>query len=92
MQKVYFYIGANNATHVLETEKIVQAVNKHFAEFTAYEVIGYWKGTQEKSLKVEILTEELPAKIAKIAKELRALLQQDAIGLEIVETNFALVQ
>jgi hypothetical protein len=91
MRKAYYYIGSNNETGELETAKIEAILSRHFDGFTAYEVVGYWKRHREKTLKVEAVTELPATKLAAIAKELRGELKQEAIGLEIVESNFALV-
>lgn len=92
MQKVYFYIGANNATGKLERDKAEEIIVKHFAEFSTYEIAGFWRGKKEPSLKVEILTEEPITKIAAAARDLKEALQQEAVLMEVVESNFALIQ
>lgn len=91
MNKVFFYVGANNTTGELEIEKIEALVAAHFNEFTAYEVIGYWRRKKERSLKIEVITDESAPAIARIAKELKEKLNQEAVGFEVVKTNFALV-
>ncbi len=92
MQKVYYYIGSNNVTHELETEKIEGIISKYFEGFTAFEVIGYWKGSKERTLKVEIITSEDHAKLARIGRELKTALDQDSIILEVVQSNAAFIQ
>jgi len=91
MKKAKFYIGQNNETKQLEKTKIENALVKHFEGFTALEVIGYWKGAKEQTLLVETITEKSDSELAKITKELCGLLEQDAIILEIVETNTAFI-
>lgn len=91
MKKAFFYVGANNTTGALEVEKIEAIFASHFAEFTAYEVIGYWHRRKERSMKVEVITDESDPAIARIAKELKEKLNQESVGIEIVDTNFALV-
>jgi len=87
MQKVYYYVGSNNTTKKLEIEKIEKIVAAHFEGFTASEVIGYWRGNKERSLKVEIITDINPAEIARIARELKAKLDQESIMVEIIDSN-----
>lgn len=89
MQKYYIYIGSNNETHKLETEQAIKIISGHFEGFTMYEVIGYWKGSKEKTLKVEIVAENNAGDIAiiKMIKELKESLKQDAIMLEKIESN-----
>lgn len=89
MQKVYYYIGHNNKTQELEIEKIESIVSNHFEGFTASEVIGYWRGSKERTLKVEVITDETPAKLSKIGKELRDKLEQESVLMEIIESNCA---
>jgi len=92
MQKVFYYIGSNNKTHKLEEKKILGIVGKYFEGFTAFEVVGYWRGSQEKTLKVEIITDESHAKLVRVGRELKDQLEQESVLLEIVETNAAFIQ
>ena len=92
MKKVYYYIGANNKTHALEIDKITEIVGKHFEGFTAFEVIGHWKGIKERTLKIECITESSDSELVKIGKELKEKLEQESVLLEIVETNSAFIQ
>lgn len=92
MRKVYYYVGSNNKTRKLEVEKIEAVLARHFQGFTTYEVAGYWKGQRERTLKVEVVTEEQPAKLTTVARELAHELEQQSVLMEIVESNFAFVQ
>jgi len=91
MQKVYYYIGSNNKTKELETEAIEAIVSSHFEGFTASEVVGYWRGSKERTLKVEVITKETPTKLAKIGKELKVKLDQESVLMEIINSNCALL-
>lgn len=92
MQKYYIYIGSNNETHALEAEKAIDIISKYFDGFSAYEIIGYWKGSQEKTLKVEIVSDnKTDATIIRMIKELKADLRQDAILLEKITSNVAFI-
>lgn len=94
MKKYFLYIGSNNQTHELESAKACEIIAKAFEGFSVYEIIGYWKGSQEKTLKVEIVSDESGSdtKISKITKELAKELQQDAIMVESINSNIAFVQ
>lgn len=94
MDKYFIYIGSNNDTHKLETKRSIDIVSKYFEGFTAYEVIGYWKGSKEKTLKVEIVGEDSSSSviITKMCKELKEALHQEAIMLEKVTSNVAFIQ
>lgn len=74
------YIGSNNNTKELETNRIVGLVSNKFEGFTAYEALGYWQGNAERSLIVEI--ETLKSKlVVELARILCRELQQQAVGL-----------
>ena len=86
-KKIYMYIGSNNTTHILEKEKAEAIVGKYFDGFTAFEVVGYWRGNKEKTLKIEIVAEVDSAVIVRVAKELKKELEQDSIMVEVLESN-----
>ena len=92
MKKAYLYIGQNNDTKKLESDKIEKIVSSYFDGFTAIEVIGFWRGKKELSLKIEIVTDEENAKLVRLCKELKKELKQESIGLEITKSNFAFIQ
>ena len=92
MKKAFFYVGSNNETHTLEVEKITAVVSHHFSGFTAFEVIGYWKGSREKTLKIEVVTDESDAKLVRVGKELKEKLLQESVLLEITNSNIAFIQ
>lgn len=91
MKKAILYIGHNNATKTLETQNICAIVSEHFEGFTTEQVTGYWRGQKEDTLKVEIVTDSSDSKIVALCKELRVKLSQEAIMLEIVESNVAFI-
>lgn len=91
MQKAFYYIGSNNATHDLEEEKILAIVSRYFDGFTAFEVVGYWKGKGERTLKVEVITDEPHTKLVRVGRELKERLEQESVLLEVVETNAAFI-
>lgn len=92
MKKAYYYIGSNNLTHALELEKIESTIAQHFDGFTAFEVVGYWKGSKERTLKVEVITEKADSELVKIGRELRVKLEQESVLLEITDSNAAFIQ
>lgn len=93
MKKHYLYIGSNNTTHKLEKDTAINIISESFDGFSAYEIVGFWKGSKEKTLKVEIVSEEPEdVKIVKLCKRLKEELQQDSILLETVESNVAFIQ
>jgi len=92
MKKTFYYIGSNNQTKKLELKKIENILTKHFEGFTAFEVIGYWKGIKEKTLKVEVISDLSDSELSNIGKELKIKLNQESVLMEIVESNFAFIQ
>ena len=92
MNKFYLYIGSNNITKVLEIEKAIEIISGYFEGFTAYEVVGYWKGHKEKTLKVEIVAEAGEVMITKLCKDLAEKLDQEAILLEKINSNMVFIQ
>lgn len=94
MNKYSIYIGSNNATNELESDKARTVIARYFQGFSEYEITGVWNGTSEKTLKVEIVAEKGTSEVAVVAlcKELAKELQQDAIMLEQVESNTAFIK
>lgn len=85
-------MGHNNTTKELEINKIEKIISGHFEGFTASEVTGYWRGEKERTLKVEIVTEESDTALTKIAKELKEKLDQESVLMEIINSNIAFIQ
>ena len=74
------YIGSNNKTKKLEDKKAFKIISEQFEGYTAFKGLGYWNGTPEKTLIVEIEAEKKNA-ILELAQKLAEGLHQDAIGL-----------
>ena len=74
------YIGSNNETHKLEAKKAVSIVASKFEGLTVIPSTGYWKGQPEKSMVIEVETQD-KAKVLEVAGILRIELKQQAIGL-----------
>ena len=75
-----FYIGSNNKTKKLENKKAIDIISKEFKGFTCFKGLGYWNGVSEKSLIIEIESDD-KVKVLRIVKKLARVLKQDAIGL-----------
>jgi len=43
------HIGANNTTSVVEKNKILEVLEKHFEGYTLQDSVGYWHGKPELS-------------------------------------------
>ena len=89
MIKYNLFVGSNNETKELEKDLILETVSLWFGGFTASEVIGYWKGQKENTLKIEIvingsvLNED---KINKLVLNLKEVCKQDSIMVEKVNS------
>ena len=82
------YIGSNNTTKRLESAKAIGLISKLFKGFTAMQGIGYWEGKPEKSLIVEIETDE-PNAVKLLAQGLCKELNQQAVAVaEIGKMSF----
>lgn len=94
MRKYNIYIGWNNETKQLEKEKAIDIISKYFEGFTAYEVIGFWKGGEEHTLKVEIVADDKMSdpQAVRVCKELQKELKQEAVMLEKLDSNVAFIQ
>lgn len=94
MKKYFLYIGSNNETHELEADRACEIIAQVFEGFSIYEIIGYWKGSKEKTLKVEIVSDETgsDARIIELSKEIAKELKQDAVMVETFNSNIAFIQ
>ena len=77
------YIGANNKTGQVEQKKAVALISSVFDGFTITKSSGYWKGKPERSVVIELETEDKHGVMSLIQK-LREALKQDAIGLAVI--------
>lgn len=88
MRKYILYIGSNNETKVLESDKANTIVSKYYDGFTTSQVTGYWKGSKEDTLKVEIVSEkEEQDTIATLCEDIKRELQQEAVMVDILASN-----
>lgn len=77
------YIGANNETGQVETDKIVRIVGKQYRSYTIIEAMGYWLDKPEKMVIVQIQPESSVEIIDELIQELKKALKQEAIGFQI---------
>ena len=88
MNKINLYIGSNNTTKELETEKALDILCKHYEGMNTTELIGYWKGAREKTLLVSIVCEVVDYTMLKnVCGELNCGLEQEAIMVEVLDSN-----
>ena len=88
MKKINFYIGANNTTHKVEEEKALDILASVYEGMSVTDTMGYWRGAQEKSILVSIMAESVDLTIVKsVCKRLNTALDQDAVMVEILDSN-----
>ena len=74
------YIGSNNETKKLESKKAIAVTSKYFEGFTCQNANGFWKGLSEKTLIIEIETDN-KKKVIELAEELKTALFQEAVAV-----------
>lgn len=88
MKKINFYIGSNNDTHELEKDKAIVVLSGHYEGMNISELIGVWKGIEEKSLLISVVCETVDYTLIKTTcKELNRVLNQQAIMVEVLDSN-----
>lgn len=88
MKKVNYYIGSNNQTHELEKDKALAIMSEAYEGMTTSELVGYWKGSQERTLLVSIVCETVDYTLLKaVCKKINRELEQDAVMVEILDSN-----
>ena len=88
MKKINYYIGSNNTTHELEKDKALSIMSEAYEGMTTSELIGYWKGSQERTLLVSIVCDSVDYTLLKtVCKRINNELNQDAVMVEILDSN-----
>lgn len=88
MKKINLYIGSNNTTHELEKDKALSILANYYEGMSTSELVGYWKGQQERTLLVSIMCEAVDLTLLKnVCKNLNRELDQQAIMCEILDSN-----
>jgi hypothetical protein len=85
-QTFRIFIGSDNQTGKLEKDRIKSLVNREFDGYTFLDAVGIWKGKEENTAIVEIVTEDKD-KIDFLVRNLKADLNQEAILLQTLLTN-----
>lgn len=75
MQMVTLYVGAGSVA------ELTPLVGRRFDSFTLLEGLGVFRGAAEKVWLIKIATSDLPTLLT-LAEEIRALFQQDGVGIE----------
>jgi hypothetical protein len=82
------FIGSNNATGQLELDKLEQILSSNHSGFTIVPATGYWQGAKEDS--VAVIISDTARKVHATIRQLKAVLQQDAIAWQrVAELQFS---
>lgn len=88
MKKINYYIGSNNKTHELEKDNALTILSEAYEGMTTSELVGYWKGASERTLLVSIVCDAVDyTQVKTICKRLNNELDQDAVMVEILDSN-----
>lgn len=88
MKKINFYIGSNNQTHQVETKKALDILSSYYEGMSISELVGYWKGEQEKTMLASVVCEAVDyTQVKQVCKKLNTELDQQAIMVEILDSN-----
>lgn len=88
MKKINFYIGSNNQTHIVETKKALDILSSYYEGMSISELVGYWKGQQEKTMLASVVCETVDyTQVKQVCKKLNSELDQQAIMVEILDSN-----
>ena len=68
-------------------EKIEKICTKHFPGFTIIKSAGYWRLQKEKSLIIEIVTEDTDVKINCLAREIKDVNKQESVLIQKIKNN-----
>lgn len=77
------YIGANNTTKEVEIDSLKAVLNTFFDGYSLISSVGSWKGVEEKSVVVEIATDEV-SRVSELITTLKSKLQQESIGYMVL--------
>lgn len=74
-------------------ERIARIVRETFECFSIWQGVGYWQRQSERSLMVEIETFDIDAglQITRIARDIKAALEQEAVLVQTIDTKARLV-
>lgn len=72
-------------------DEIERIVSRYFQGFTIISAVGYWNGTKENSLIIEILGIYDYDKIVKICNEVKITNNQEAVLVELVKCESDLI-
>lgn len=94
--KLYFGTSAAGAPNVYWDDFksfLAESVTPHFPGFTVAEVIGYWKGEEERTRVLTILgddTSALRTNCRTIAEHYKSRFNQEAVGISFTACAFAM--
>ncbi|MBA7466231.1 hypothetical protein ES707_01408 [subsurface metagenome] len=68
-------------------DQIEKLAAKHFTGFTLVKGQGFWRLQKENTLIIEIVTDDVDAKINSLAREIKSVNAQEAVLIQKIENN-----
>ncbi len=78
-------------TEDLNQVEIERILRIEFESYTLLHGLGYWSGSQERTIVIEVIGARLLKKIRKVAKEIKSLNSQDAVLIECLTNHNEIV-
>jgi Protein of unknown function (DUF3574) len=80
--------NSNDTVNDNQIQEYLKEVSNYFLGFTITEVIGFWKGEQEKTIKLEIIADESDYDtVCEIALIYKNRFNQDSVMIEKSDCN-----
>jgi hypothetical protein len=83
---IHFHIGSSNTLHYVEKDKVYAVLNEYFKGYTVIDATGYYEGSPEASIIVEVVAVEIREELLRIAEELRSRLDQWSVLMDYTLT------
>lgn len=88
MKKIIYYIGSNNETKELESEKAINIASQYYEGMSISQITWFRKWERENTLVISTVVDEVDTDlINKLSKQICLELEQQAVMVEIVDTN-----
>ena len=72
-------------------DQIESLVSKYFEGYTLYKAAGYWRLQREDSLIIEIVADDIDARISALAGDIKKVNKQDAVLIQKIKNTQWLV-
>lgn len=80
------------STEDINTKEIHKLTSSFFDGFTSYQATGFWKGKEEKSRIIEVVSKySVKLKMLKLAKKIKKANKQEAVMVQVLADNNEMV-